>query len=308
MQEMLNKLYEIDNFTTYLSIALAVLVILFILILFLGKKDQKLEETKRLQKIEMDAFKNESEVTKIEVAKASSEAQNKIEEVVKKEEPKAIEKEEVVFEEAPITLSELDNIELPKKKEESIIPEVNTIIEKEVVDKPSDASDDFEDLISKIDENRTQDVDDTKKSVEEEITIPTETYEPLLEEVKIPELVVDELPISAAEDNVANAISNENITIPDFDFTEVIEEIKNDNDEKEEVKKEEIIKEEAPKKTFGTPVFSSVFVPKKEEEVKEEVEDDVIDLTNLGVKEEKNLENTASFVDLTGETYDINNK
>ena len=54
------ELYKNDNFTTYLLIALVVLVVLFIVVLIFGKKDQKLEETKRLQKIDVDAFKEET--------------------------------------------------------------------------------------------------------------------------------------------------------------------------------------------------------------------------------------------------------
>ena len=64
------ELYKNDNFTTYLLIALVVLVGLFIIVLIFGKKDQKLEETKRLQKIDANAFKEEpKEPEKVEVTK-----------------------------------------------------------------------------------------------------------------------------------------------------------------------------------------------------------------------------------------------
>ncbi len=69
MQDFFNKLYGIENFTTYLIIAIAVLVILFLLILFLGKKDQKLEETKKLQKLSKDTFKEESKKVALDVRK-----------------------------------------------------------------------------------------------------------------------------------------------------------------------------------------------------------------------------------------------
>ena len=69
MMDFIYDLYQNDNFVLYLTIALVILVILFVVVLFFGKKDQKLEETKRLQKIELDnAFKEEKEVPeKIEV-------------------------------------------------------------------------------------------------------------------------------------------------------------------------------------------------------------------------------------------------
>ena len=69
MMDFIYDLYQNDNFVLYLTIALVILVILFVVVLFFGKKDQKLEETKRLQKIELDnAFKEEKELPeKIEV-------------------------------------------------------------------------------------------------------------------------------------------------------------------------------------------------------------------------------------------------
>ena len=69
MKDFIYGLYQNDNFTLILVIALVILIIAFVLVWFLGKKDQKLEETKRLQKIELDAFKKEEEIpVKMEVA------------------------------------------------------------------------------------------------------------------------------------------------------------------------------------------------------------------------------------------------
>lgn len=63
------ELYKNDNFTLYLTIALVVLVILFVIVLLFGKKDQKLEETKKL---EFEAFKEKKEEpTKVEVKEES---------------------------------------------------------------------------------------------------------------------------------------------------------------------------------------------------------------------------------------------
>ena len=61
MKDFIYELYQNDNFTLWLTVILIVLVILFIIVFFFGKKDEKLEETKRLQKIELDAFKKEEE-------------------------------------------------------------------------------------------------------------------------------------------------------------------------------------------------------------------------------------------------------
>ena len=68
MKDFLYNLYQNDNFTLYLTIALVVLVVLFVIVFIFGKKDQKLEETKRLQKIELEGFKEENkEPEKVEV-------------------------------------------------------------------------------------------------------------------------------------------------------------------------------------------------------------------------------------------------
>lgn len=59
MMDFIYELYKSDNFVMILSIVLVALVLLFVLVFIFGKKDQKLEETKRLQKLEMDTFKEE---------------------------------------------------------------------------------------------------------------------------------------------------------------------------------------------------------------------------------------------------------
>lgn len=82
MKDFLYNLYQNDNFTLYLTIALVVLVVLFVIVLIFGKKDQKLEETKRLQKIELEGFKEENkEPEKIEVPVKEDVPEPSVEEV-----------------------------------------------------------------------------------------------------------------------------------------------------------------------------------------------------------------------------------
>ena len=52
--DFIYELYQNDNFVIYLTIALVILIILFVVVLFLGKRDKKLEETRKLQKIELN--------------------------------------------------------------------------------------------------------------------------------------------------------------------------------------------------------------------------------------------------------------
>lgn len=108
MMDFILELYKNDNFTIYLTIALVVLVVLFVIVLIFGKRDQKLEETKRLQKIEMDSFKEEKvEPTKVEVT-----------EEVKKEEP--VKEDKGVNEEVHVTTFEPSAPQVDEDKTEVI--------------------------------------------------------------------------------------------------------------------------------------------------------------------------------------------
>ena len=68
MKDFIFNLYSNDNFTVILTIILVILVIAFFIVLFFGKKDKKLQETQRLQKLN-NAFKEETKEEKIEVPK-----------------------------------------------------------------------------------------------------------------------------------------------------------------------------------------------------------------------------------------------
>lgn len=115
MKDFIYGLYQNDNFTLILVIALVVLIIAFVVVYFFGKKDQKLEETKRLQKIELDAFKQEENVPeKVEVK----------EELKKEDEVKEAINEDVnVTEFIPDVKEEIEEeVNIPLKKEEEVKP------------------------------------------------------------------------------------------------------------------------------------------------------------------------------------------
>ena len=115
MKDFIYGLYQNDNFTLILVIALVVLIIAFVVVYFFGKKDQKLEETKRLQKIELDAFKQEEKVPeKVEVK----------EELKKESEVKETINEDVnVTEFIPDVKEEIEEeVNIPLKKEEEVKP------------------------------------------------------------------------------------------------------------------------------------------------------------------------------------------
>lgn len=115
MKDFIYGLYQNDNFTLILVIALVVLIIAFVVVYFFGKKDQKLEETKRLQKIELDAFKQEEKVPeKVEVK----------DELKKEDEVKETINEDVnVTEFIPDVKEEIEEeVNIPLKKEEEVKP------------------------------------------------------------------------------------------------------------------------------------------------------------------------------------------
>ena len=165
-------LYQKDNFTLILVIILVILIIAFVIVYFFGKKDQKLEETKRLQKIELDTFKEEKvEPVSLEVKEETpiikSEEVNVTEfkpeikeniDVIENEEPKDLEEniskplfKDTEEEKSPISISELPDVkeddselvtglsslESIKNEFNSIeIPEVKEIKDEKVEEKP----------------------------------------------------------------------------------------------------------------------------------------------------------------------------
>lgn len=115
MKDFIYGLYQNDNFTLILVIALVVLIIAFVVVYFFGKKDQRLEETKRLQKIDLDAFKQEEKAPeKVEVK----------EELKKEDEVKETVNEDVnVTEFIPDVKEEIEEeVNIPLKKEEEVKP------------------------------------------------------------------------------------------------------------------------------------------------------------------------------------------
>lgn len=138
MKDFIYGLYQNDNFTLILVIALVVLIIAFVVVYFFGKKDQKLEETKRLQKIELDAFKQEEKVPeKVEVK----------EELKKEDEEKETINEDVnVTEFIPDVKEEIEEeVNIPLKKEEEAKPLFKDHEEEEKPISINELSNDLED-------------------------------------------------------------------------------------------------------------------------------------------------------------------
>lgn len=240
MKDFILKMYSSDYFTLVLTIALVVLVILFFVVLFFGKKDKKLQETQKLQKID-DAFKEKSEPQKIEITTTE-----------KKELP-------LPENEAPIVEDKTQILPVVEEKEpvEEKIPEPKEDVKATIMEPQMEATSE----IKSIPEENNK-YDELSNSLEKELT------------------------------ELAN-LKNE------FNAIKVPE-----KEEQEEISvKEE--KKEQPQ------VFSSVFVnnsaeddfelPTLKEETKEEKE-------TAKTPQESEEINTFSFDDISGETYNLDNK
>jgi len=271
MEEFLNNLYSYEYFGFYLIVSIIVLVLLFIIILFFGKKDQKVREieaTKKLQQINADAFKEDTEEEKLEVKN-----ENNLEDTI------------IVpnIEDVPTLNGMEEDNEIP----EPIIPEIK---EENNVEEPI--------------------IDEPKLEINEE---------PLLERVEEKPLAIDNTNIFnndflsefVEEPQVEESINNlveEEIEVPKFNFDEIVKEV-------EEVKQNESY-------TKGPQIFSSVYVPEKKEEVKEEkieipvsteeTDDIGFELPSLKKEEakkeviEKPILTDYNLDELSGESYTIN--
>lgn len=116
MMDFIYELYKSDNFVMILSIVLVALVLLFVLVFIFGKKDQKLEETKRLQKLEMDTFKKEKDNDDVKLEVPVSESVVPVAPVEVRTESTPIE------EEKPIGNEDANMVVFEPEEKPSIIP------------------------------------------------------------------------------------------------------------------------------------------------------------------------------------------
>lgn len=238
--DFLESLYEIENFGIYLFVVIGILVVLFLIVLFFGKRDQKMrqkleeQEESTMPKTETTeeyAFEPEQESTELNVPSPQVAESNSSPEIPEKQ-------EESVVEDSPMPTSEIhptSNVVLNSDlfSEETPIQPEETSATKEF---------DFDALAEAI-SKELESIDNTDKKPE------PEKEEPSIEK---------EAPINEEEN------------------FQVFEPIR--VEKKEEPKKvEEEKKEEARPRPVMPTVFSSVYVnrekeePKKEETVSESV-------------------------------------
>lgn len=246
MKDFIYGLYQNDNFTLILVIALVVLIIAFVVVYFFGKKDQKLEETKRLQKIELDAFKQEENVPeKVEVK----------EELKKEDEVKETINEDVnVTEFIPDVKEEIEEeVNIPLKKEEEVKPLFKDHEEEEKPISINELSSDLED--EKL-ENDLSSLESIKKEfnsinipeVKEEIEKPVFKPSPQIfssvfvdkkeenivsnnEEEHVTEIKKEQKPIDAKLFSIIDDEDEEDIELPSLKNEEVTNDLDKINGE-----------------------------------------------------------------------------
>ena len=303
MTDFIYELYQNDNFVLYLTIAFVILIVLFVLVLIFGKRDQKLEETKRLQKIDVDAFKEEKkDEVNVEVpAKEPEEIKTeKVEEVKEEIKPVTTEEPKVaksIFDDTQV-LPIADKVENKATDEEIKVTTFEPIKVEEKQEEPV------------VEEANNKEVNKPLIDIEEE-SKPINIKE--LDEINFDDIYLEK-DLGELE-NIKNEFDS--IKIPE------VKEVK------EEKKEEKVIERNETKPFKPSPqVFSSVFVKKEEpvvEEVKEEIkteekpkvnlfsiqdDEEEIELPPLKSTEEKKEETKEevkifSFDDISGETYNI---
>lgn len=88
MKEFLESLYEIENFGIYLFVVIGVLVVLFLLVLFFGKKsaDERLEEFEEKENDNVNAFKTIENEVALDTPKVSKTVDEEVKPSINNEE------------------------------------------------------------------------------------------------------------------------------------------------------------------------------------------------------------------------------
>ncbi len=312
MQNLLNDIYSIDNIITYIIMAIVALVILFVIILIFGKKDQKLEETKRLElmnknlddKKDEDAFKQENtsgvKLEKEQIHEKypdillpnSNQSEKESDNVIKEVQPyeEKIEKDEEPT--ISIPFEKVNETPILKKKEETPlvinkeqdVPKIAEKQEIELVEEPINVElKEFTPPQEMMPVNNINIIDKD----EESDFIQLDSFETKKEDLQMPEIKLDDIKIEVEEKPIEIIEEKPHYERPNTGY----------------------------EGTLPRPqIFSSVYVEKKEEKPEvieivntDEKEDDDLDFELPQLKSEpKNDDQTFSFESLTGEKYNIN--
>lgn len=303
LDKFLTTLYSYEYFSTYLIVSIIVLVILFIVILFCGKKDQKereIEATKKLIKINEEQVKEQ--IGSDQVKEVNNEMVN-----VNNLESNPVQN---------VSVSE------PDLNDTIIVPNISDINVSEI---PSNNNEVKEDVLPVININEL-DNNDVIEPVSEQ-SVNTFKEENNINKVEFEPVKVPDFNFETLNEDTNKAIFEKEEEKP-FEFPSFespIEEVKvENNDVLKDVpafnfddilnSANEVSKEELPKEAFtkGPEIFSSVYVPKKEEVVEENNSSDDLDIELPTLKKEVNNDNMDipklndyNLDNISGESYNI---
>ncbi len=274
VEKILNKLYSYEYFGLWLMISIIVLIILFVVVLFLGKKDKKkreIEETNRLQQLNVEnTFKEETKPQELEVNVPSENKEELAPTIAVTEQP--IE-QNIEMLEAPT----INNVEEPVK-EAPVINEVQEEIKPILTleeEQPINLSIPASPVIS-------EPVVNVAAPIKEEVKQPNNDLEPLIDEdimsseMEVPEFNLDSI-INDLKDEIMSSENKE-------EETETKEEVQ------EEVKEKEVVVEDPTEDDFDLPTLKK--------DVQEDKEEDLV----IPKIKDYNIN------DIFGESYDINNR
>ena len=315
IEKLLEQLYSYEYFGVYLTISIVVLIILFFVILFFGKKDQKEREktaTLKLQQINNEAFKEELTEAKLEITD-----ENKLENdtiIVPNINTFTEEVEEIPEPELPIMeTNNLENINVVTENYNEPTLVMEPFVENSMIIENDSVMEDI--------------VEPTFPSVPEQTLI---MEAPILPEVEEKPFVFNdfetvksevEIPIIESVSDVIPKEETEEIEVPTFNFDEIIKTVEETKVEEKTINK-------------GPQIFSSVYVPEKEEVVKPvvdvknelnnddemefelptlkkeepavEIKEEVRELPKAEEEIEMPVLNDYNLDELSGETYMIN--
>ena len=241
MKDFIQNLYSNPNFPLYLGIVIIVLLITFFVVYMLGKKDkERLEETKKLDTVENNAFSEVSMPTSVETPK--------VEPVVTQENVPVT--NEAVKEEIKPVIPEQPMIE--PIKEEVVAPVIN---EEPIINTPEVKK--VEPVIEKTVE---PEVKVEQPAIPDIIQLPDEEEGYKAAQAKYEEITENiDKDLNELENKMVKPVLNETIEPPiSMPTVENVEEVK-----PTEVKKTEVVNE----------VFSSVYAPKKDPIMFDETEE-----------------------------------
>lgn len=319
MEDLFNKLTSNENFGLWLMIVIIGLVLIFLVILLLGKKDKKereIEETKKLLQIkDENAFKEENTNVVLETPKVPTEPVVEDKKVELNNEPLANDNEVItpVITNDEVTMSLDDLVRLNNENSTSATPLVNTPNEEVNLNNVEIPVNDEKVEIAPIPEiNNLNSLIDN--DIKKEEPVFSDETKPLLSN-NVEELNVfnndnfaslPEIEIPNVEDDLKEEANN----IPDFNLDNIIDDISS-----------ELSKPTANVEVVEAPKLDEIAVPTKEElefelpKLKEEYQTKEMpksDNVTTDVKIEDKIEvpklNDYNLDSISGEFYNINDK